>query len=206
MGVAQLTEVAGVHHTVVRDHLTRLVDAGLITFDKATSDGRGRPRLLYSTAPGPRRRDSQVEHYRRLALLLAEALRNDIAPREAGRRAGVEAALDAAHRGDAASVDALTVLIGESDRMGFEPSLDTVDDSHVDIVLSHCPFGDVAAEDPETICSLHAGIAGGIAEATEELSLVGMTVVDPLSAGCKLHLELPGTSVPDPKRRRSESD
>lgn len=202
LDVAYLTESARVHHTVVRQHLARLCDAGLVEERTAKPVGRGRPKLLYSPAPGPRRRSEQAAHYRRLALLLAEAIGKDLDPAEAGRRAGVAAAVEAVLGDEGGSVDALELLRRESERMGFEPEVDPRGDQQVDIVLTHCPFGDVAADEPETICALHAGIARGVAEATEELSFDGITVVDPVNAGCRLHLTvLDPTPVDLPRRR-----
>ena len=200
--VATLTRSAGVHHTVVRQHLAKLRDAGLVEESTAEPAGRGRPRLLYRAAPGPKRRSEAAGHYRRLASLLAEAIGKDLDPAEVGRRAGIAAAIESAVRSEGAVVSALDVLHHESRHMGFEPEIEVLGDDRVDIVLTHCPFGDVAADAPETICALHSGIARGIAEATEELSLTGLTVVDPLEAGCRLHLEVPGPTPVDPPQRR----
>lgn len=201
LGVAELTDIAGVHHTAVRQHLTKLRDAGLVDEATDTPRGRGRPRLLYSVARARRRR-SEAEHFRRLASLLAEAVRLTQPPREVGRRAGVAAALDAVAGSDPPP-DAVTLLVEESARMGFEPRLEPLEAGRSDVVLQHCPFADVAAEDPETVCALHLGMAEGVAETTGEVEVRGMTVVDPLSAGCRLHLETVHETQPDPPHRRT---
>ncbi len=187
LGVAELTDVAGVHHTVVREHLAKLRDAGLIEEATAQPSGRGRPRLLYRVSPEVRRRRAEADRYRQLSSLLAEALRLGVSAREIGRRAGSRAA---SQRRQESSGDqgSLELLVAESAEMGFEPALDVLDDSHADVVLNHCPFGDVAADDPETICALHRGIAEGVAEVTGDIELHSVTVVDPVRAGCRLHL------------------
>jgi DNA-binding transcriptional ArsR family regulator len=51
VGVAQLNERFPLNHNAIRQHLAKLVDAGLILETKAPSSGRGRPRLLYAAAP-----------------------------------------------------------------------------------------------------------------------------------------------------------
>ena len=48
VGVAELTEQFGFNHNAIRQHLAKLVDAGLVTEAQAPPSGRGRPR------PSPR--------------------------------------------------------------------------------------------------------------------------------------------------------
>jgi predicted ArsR family transcriptional regulator len=51
-------------------------------------------------------------------------------------------------------------------RMGFDPKV-----RHrrggTEVVLRNCPFESAARTDPDTVCSLHLGIARGLAEGTE---------------------------------------
>ena len=49
--VAELTEHMGLNHNAIRQHLSRLVEAGLLLEQSAPPSGRGRPRLLYSINP-----------------------------------------------------------------------------------------------------------------------------------------------------------
>ena len=46
--VAELTEHLGLHHNAIRQHLAKLVDAGLLSEDTIRRVGRGRPRLSYT--------------------------------------------------------------------------------------------------------------------------------------------------------------
>jgi predicted ArsR family transcriptional regulator len=188
LDVAALTRAAGVHHTVVRQHLARLRDAGLVVESTAPPLGRGRPRLLYAVHPEVARRGREPEQYRRLAGLLAEALRRGVAAREMGRLAGVEQARAVAEAHEGGQVDPLEVITEESAAMGFEPEVVDSGEGRHDVVLHHCPFRDVAAEDPETICSLHLGIADGIAAEVGGVTVEGITIRDPYRAGCRLHL------------------
>jgi predicted ArsR family transcriptional regulator len=50
-GVAELTEVTGLHHNAVRQHLAKLVEAELVVESTERPMGRGRPRLAYTIAP-----------------------------------------------------------------------------------------------------------------------------------------------------------
>ncbi len=53
MTAAQLAEALGVHHTVVREHIALLIDAGLVTSEVLPITGRGRPRNGYSAVTEP---------------------------------------------------------------------------------------------------------------------------------------------------------
>lgn len=174
LDVATLADQVGVHHTSVRAHLGRLRDAGLVEARTSPAAGRGRPKHLYA-AVVPR------DAYRELSSLLAEAVRTGRSAREVGRDAGATAA---ARTPDLTAVDAVRV---EAEALGFSPRR-AARRGQVDLVLQHCPFRDVAAEDPATICSLHLGIAEGIAEHVGGAEVLGLVVEDPFRAGCRLQL------------------
>ena len=53
VGVTALAALTGRHPNTLREHLTWLVDAGLVVRHRALHDGRGRPAWLYA-AVGPR--------------------------------------------------------------------------------------------------------------------------------------------------------
>ena len=73
--VAELTEHFGLNHNAIRQHLTKLVHAGLVTEGRAPSSGRGRPRLNYEIHPSAESRWGATGPYERLSLLLSEMLR-----------------------------------------------------------------------------------------------------------------------------------
>ncbi len=196
LGVAELAEQVGVHHTSVRSHLARLRDAGLARERTAPAAGRGRPRLVYEAVV-------ERDPYRELSALLAEAVRTGRSAREVGRDAGAgvaAAATEAAVSGIASAVDPVDVIEAEAVSLGFAPRR-VVRREQVDLVLQHCPFREVAAVDPDTICSLHLGIAEGIAGGLAAadgtagpgsplgpVEVLGMVVKNPHRAGCRLQL------------------
>jgi predicted ArsR family transcriptional regulator len=186
LGVAELAAQVGVHHTSVRAHLARLRDGGLIDERTAASAGRGRPKLVYVasavTRSEPAPSAPEREPYRELSGMLSNAVRTGRSPRQVGRSAGVELAATA--HGD----DAVGVIEAEAASLGFEPRRATRSRGQVDLVLGHCPFRDVAAADPDTICALHLGIAEGVAESLGGVEVLGMVVKDPYRAGCRLQL------------------
>jgi predicted ArsR family transcriptional regulator len=56
----------------------------------------------------------------------------------------------------------------------------------VEFTLRRCPFAEVAAADPDTICQLHLGLAEGLAEGLGQLTVDRLVPRDPHRAGCRL--------------------
>ena len=68
--VRELTEQFGLNHNAVRQHLAKLVAAGLVVEEREAPSGPGRPRLLYTVDPGAESRWGVTGPYERLSLLL----------------------------------------------------------------------------------------------------------------------------------------
>lgn len=181
LSVAEITDAVGVHHTAVRAHLAKLRDAGLIVESHAEPSGRGRPKLLYTATDAT---SSERQPYQELSAMLARVVRERSTPRLVGAAAGRDAA---AARDPSATVDTVDVIEGEASDLGFDP-VRRGSAGHPELVLRHCPFADVAADDPDSICSLHLGVAEGIAGARGDVEVLGMVVRDPHRAGCRLQL------------------
>jgi predicted ArsR family transcriptional regulator len=180
--VATLTTHVGLHHTAVRQHLAKLRAAGLVAEEQLPAAGRGRPRhgfRLVAPPPVP----ANADGYRHLAALLAEAVRTGRPVREVGRDAGRAAAEAQPY---AAAADPVEVLLGEATRLGFDPVLEGDE-----VILRTCPYAEVAAEDPATVCSVHLGLAEGIADAVGSLTITGLQPLDPRTGGCRLGVQHP---------------
>lgn len=191
--IAELTEVFGFNHNAIRQHLAKLVDAGLVTEATAQRTGRGRPRLIYAVDPSADGRWGTSGPYERLSLLLTEMVRTGDDAVEVGRRA--------AHRqrlGSGPSGDPVGALVAEMARGGFEPEVQARRNG-VDVVLQHCPFATTALADPDTICGLHLGMAYGVAEIVGGLVVDELVPKDPRRAKCRLrcHLDEAGPSADD---------
>ncbi len=189
MTVAEVTASVGVHHTAVRAHLAKLRDAGFVAESQAAPQGRGRPQLLYvwvSDDPSAAPSDT----YAQLSRLLATAVRTGRTPRQVGQDAGRQVVeREVGERSETGSgLDAVDLIQEQATRLGFEPTRRT-DGERADLVLGHCPFADVAADDPETICALHLGLAEGVANSVGGVEVLGMVVNDPHRAGCQLQLQ-----------------
>lgn len=180
VSAGELAERFGINHTAVRQHLSRLVDAGLVIGTLAAPTGRGRPPVLYSVDPACDARWGVVGPYERLSVLLAEMIRSGDSAFETGRRDGRRTVTEVDPRFDA--VDALADLMR---RQGFEPETQR-DGSTFEIVLGTCPFASAALADRETVCRLHHGIAVGAAEGVGGISVDDLVADDPRRARCRL--------------------
>ena len=189
--VAELTDHVGLHHTAVRQHLAKLLTAGLVVEEAEHRTTRGRPRLRYSVVPAAAGRWDVSGPYERVAVLLAEALRTGDAPVDVGRRA----VRGQGRRPIGKAVDPVSAMTAEMARQGFEPALRTRQ-GRAELVLGCCPFQAAARANPEAVCALHLGMAEGVAEQTGGIEVTGLIPRDPRRAGCRLLLRpLPDASA-----------
>ena len=184
--VAELTDLFGVNHNAIRQHLSKLLEVGLVVEHTARPGRPGRPRLLYELAPGVESRWGVTGPYERLSLLLAEVIRTGSRPVEVGRRAGRAAADQSEQSGDR-----IEDVATEMTRQGFDPEVRRRG-ARAEVVLHSCPFATAASADPDTVCELHLGIAEGLVEGTD-------TVVDDLVRKDPRRARLPA-----PAARRAE--
>jgi predicted ArsR family transcriptional regulator len=177
--VAELTAELDLNHNAIRQHLAKLVDAGLVREGRASADGPGRPRLVYTLDPSADSRWGVSGPYERLSLWLAEMVRTGETPVEVGRRVGRRLRL-----GAGPAEDPVADLGEQMDRHGFDPVV-RQDGDEVEITLRTCPYATTALADPDTVCQLHLGLAYGV---TEDGDLVVDELVpkDPRRAHCRL--------------------
>ncbi len=189
LGVAEITDHFGLNHNAIRQHLAKLVAAGLLVEARAATGRPGRPPLTYTVDAAADGRWGVVGAYERLSLLLAEVIRTGDAPVEVGRRLGRR---EAAERGVAGDPEvALGAVRDMSARQGFAPVVRRSGDD-VDIELHACPFAATAVADPGTVCALHLGIAQGMAEGAEGIEVDELVARDPRREVCLLRLHVEG--------------
>lgn len=186
-GVAELTDHFGLNHNAIRQHLAKLVDAQLVVEATAAPSGRGRPRLEYSIDPSTESRWGVTGPYEQLSVLLTEIVRSGDAPVEVGRRATRRRRL-----GTSTDSDPLDVLVDEMARQGFSPVVRRRGES-TEVVLQDCPFSSAVLTDPETICQLHMGMAQGVADEVEGLTVEELIPKDPRRANCRLRCHVSPT-------------
>lgn len=196
VGVAELTGYVRLHHNAVRQHLAVLKDAGLVCEEAEGRSRPGRPRLLYHLHPEVAGRWGIPGGYAWLASVLAGAVRRGQDARRAGREEGRRAA-ELAGPGDPADL-----LQQEMTRRGFRPARAGAG-QQISLMLGHCPFAEVAATDPETVCGLHLGLAEGLAGGLGGLAVERLTARDSRLAGCRLTLRrAPAGAGPGSRSRR----
>jgi predicted ArsR family transcriptional regulator len=182
--IEELTEAFGVNHNAVRQHLAKLVDAGLVTETKAARSGPGRPRLVYAVDPAAESRWGAIGPYERLSVLLTEIIASGDTPVEVGRRAGRRFAV-AATPAESTISDVARFMASQ----GFEPEVRRRG-GRIDMVLGSCPFESAVLADPNVVCDLHLGLAEGLVDGADELVLDELIAKDPRRAGCRLHFHL----------------
>lgn len=180
--VAELTAHVSLNHNAVRQHLAKLVDAGLVVEEAARRQGPGRPRLTYRAHPGAGGPWAAGDAYERLSLLLVDMVRSGDRPEEVGRRAGRRMRLR-----EAGAADPLGELVEVMSQQGFEPCL-RERRGGFEIDLARCPFASVALAAPETVCALHLGLAQGVAERAGGLVVDELIPHDPRQAHCQLRV------------------
>lgn len=180
VGVAELTELCGLHHNAVRQHLATLVDAGLVTRAAPLAVGRGRPRLQYVIDPSVDSRWGVTGPYEKLAMLLTEVVRTGDTPVEVGRRAGARQRL-----GGGAVAEPVAWLTEQMAEQGFDPAVRSRGD-RIDMTLQVCPFVSAVLTDADTVCQIHLGIARGLAEAVGGIEVEELEPRDPRRAHCHL--------------------
>ena len=180
--VAELTSQFGLNHNAIRQHLARLVDAGLVVEDTRTPGKPGRPRLIYWIDPAADERWGTGGPYQRLSRLLVDMIATGSTPEEAGRRAGRALRV---RRGQ----DPITALQEAIARAGFDPTVRDRGDG-VEYILHNCPFSEAAIVDPDTVCGLHLGLAQGLADQLEGVTVDDLVRRDPHRAGCQLRFQL----------------
>lgn len=179
--VRELTDLLAVNHNTVRQHLAKLVRAGLVTEDREARTEPGRPRLVYRVDTAAVERWGEPGPYARLSLLLLEMVRTGGSARDVGRRVGER---DGAAASDPAS--AVALIEDDARRQGFSPRRDPA--GGLDLVLEDCPYAEAASADAATVCALHLGLAEGLAAAAGHVEVTGLEPKNPRRAGCRLHL------------------
>jgi predicted ArsR family transcriptional regulator len=180
VGIAELNEHFPFNHNAIRQHLAKLVAAQLVVETTMRGIGRGRPRLLYEVNAAVGGQWGTNGPYERLSRLLVEIIRTGLTPEEVGRRAAD------LFRVSTPSGDVIADIAAAMARQGFEPEICSARRGS-DIVLHNCPFGGVALADRQTVCSLHLGIAEGLADDTA-MTVTELVAYDPRKADCRLRI------------------
>jgi len=158
LSVAQLCESTGLHSNTVRAQLSLLIDMGRAERVPEQRSRPGRPRLLYRAV----RQVAPSDPYRALAAELAAGIASATEGQSAGMAAGQRLARNQLQKhGEPATPvtpdESIAMAVEGLEVLGFETATEPLGDR---LYLSHCPFADMAREDP-AICQLHDELLRG---------------------------------------------
>ena len=182
VAIAELTELFAFNHNAIRQHVAKLVAAGLLVETTAAATGPGRPRLMYAVDPAADGRWGTTGPYERLSLLLVEIIASGRSAEEVGRGAADR------FRVPSPSGDVVADLTAAMARQGFDPDVRAARGG-AEMVLHTCPFATAARGDRATVCALHLGIAEGLADGTDGV-IEELVANDPRTADCRLRIRL----------------
>jgi predicted ArsR family transcriptional regulator len=157
---SELADRLGIHANTVRLHLERLREAGLVEVEPVHRGTVGRPQHVYSLAPGAPGLGFDPPSYTLLAGLLAAMAERMGADADDAAAAGRAWGSEAGRR--TRSRSCAKALMGEMDRLGFDPESEVLPGNRLDIAFLRCPFRELAEAYPELVCNLHRGITEGV--------------------------------------------
>ncbi|MEI7520770.1 MAG: helix-turn-helix domain-containing protein [Thermoleophilia bacterium] len=190
MTVSELADHMSLHPNAIRQHLSVLQQAGVVTSQASAATGRrGRPSQRYNlVAP----HGVAAVGHRELVRLLLEIVRRSGASEDVVEAFGMERGLRMAGSDVGGQTLALT---GGLAGMGFAPEEVTSQADRqageMDLRLRACPFKEaVQAEGGHLICVLHRGLVRGVLErVNENAELAAFDPEDPVTAGCRVLIE-----------------
>ncbi len=160
VGVTALAAITRRHPNTLREHLTWLVDAGLVVRHRALHDGRGRPAWLYE-AVGPR--PAETDHAEMAAALAwslgqrgETGLENALA---AGRRRGRELCREQGIARQPSARAAREQVVTVMEAVGFAPE---ADETATRLRLTRCPLLQAAHTNEAVVCGMHEGLVKGV--------------------------------------------
>jgi predicted ArsR family transcriptional regulator len=168
LSTADVADSLGLHLNTVRPHLERMREVGLLESRPDSSGAVGRPQKMYELASDAPGLGLEPPVYPMLASMLLQVA-VDAGPDvdsviEAGRRAGARLAHGPRTLGTC--VDMTVTML---DELGFDPAAAT-DGELTAVAFGHCPFADLAEDQPQVVCSLHRGMLEGFCEEISESS------------------------------------
>lgn len=173
----EAAEAAGISRSLAAYHLDHLVDAGLLRFTYARPEGRtgpgaGRPAKMYERAADEVSINIPPRSYHMLASMLAQAVATDTSGQ-------IMATLNqlAEAEGRRASQEFPELFDGLVE-LGYKPSID----ENGDIIMSNCPFHQIAQQEPELVCALNHQLINGYLEGKHERA--DRAVLSPCAGRC----------------------
>ncbi len=189
---AVVADEVGVHPNVARHHLDKLAAGGYLEVHtgKLAGGGAGRPSKRYSVVAGaitefPVRSDDLVLSLLGRALTklspgVAESMAEEIGA-EYGRAMAAGLNGDTLEHGHRSMRSAIQAVADALTAHGFAAHAESRNDQ-LRIISDHCPFGDVAIENP-VICAVDRGMVRGMLSELTDVEFGDVTTESSLPAG-----------------------
>jgi predicted ArsR family transcriptional regulator len=205
--IPELARLLGVHPTTVRDHLEKLLEAGVLEEERGVPAGRGRPSKLYRLRHPLLGKDTEVRLFiGSLISLLRTAYGEQAvaAAEEEGARRGRELGRSFRHP---SLEQAVRVVIETLERLSFAPTPPSRRNDVVAVDVRHCPFN-VDPRDPDAavVCAFHEGLVRGIAEIASGEN-PGVRLLPFIAPGlCRIEISPERAHTPDPRTGKLQAD
>ena len=205
--IPELARLLGIHPTTVRDHLEKLLEAGVLHEEPGVPAGRGRPSKRYRLRHPLLGKDTEVRLFiGSLISLLRTAYgeRAVAAAEEEGARRGRELGRPFRHP---SLEQAVRVVIETLERLSFAPTPPSRRSGVVVVDVRHCPFN-VDPRDPDAavVCAFHEGLIRGVAEVASGEN-VGVRLLPFVAPGlCRVEMSPGGAQTPDPGKGKVLAD
>jgi predicted ArsR family transcriptional regulator len=186
VGRDEAAERLGLPRHVVKFHLDRLVESGLLVPEYRRLSGRsgpgaGRPAKLYHRAPDEVSVTVPPRRYDLVGEVLASAVERAA---ETGQE--LPAAVEATARSTGAELGAASAgtVVGALSNLGYEPRL-----AHGRLELANCPYRALAAGHVSLVCGMNLALVEGLLSALPPSSAVAH--LNPGEGRCCVVVDLP---------------
>lgn len=202
LSTADIAETLGLHPNTVRPHLERMRDVGLLESRPDSTGAVGRPQKLYSVADNAPSLGLEPPVFLMMARMLIDVAHSAAVEEEitlnAGRSEGRRRANTSMTLEVPAARDALDSVLGMQADLGFDPATVMDGEATATVAFTHCPFAELAAKNPEVVCTLHRGLVEGFLAESGAAKLMGFNDVAHRYP-CQMQLEMlvGAQSVPD---------
>lgn len=168
VSVRHLTEHFKLHPNAIRQHLSKLEEAGLVYSESLKQAGSGRPQRVYRVKGPIHGTELLPRDYKLLCEMLLEFLSTSKVPIEEvkafGYRWGEKLVKAQMGKGKVqhSSEEIARLLVSRFSGWGFEPKLISLSERQIDIRLQNCIFREVVEFHPDLVCPLLHGVLEGM--------------------------------------------
>jgi len=170
LSASEVAEVFGVHRTVARAHMEKMMDLGLVESGTRRCSGGGRPAKTYVLTEERLEVMLPPRRYERLSRFLLRLIDSAVEPEVAGelafalgREFGAETAAEIAGDDVEAPVKlAPRAVVTWMDEAGYSVSLDDGAKGVVAVEVHNCVYSELAKDYPDIVCPFDRGTVCGM--------------------------------------------